>query len=76
MKSYPDDLDAQNSVRKKSRALWELCPPPGKKPLGTWGRPGREGHGFVLGWLEISQNLSKPQVVGVVMGHDPNYPPF
>ena len=33
LKSYPDDIGARNSLRKKTRALWELCPPPGKKTL-------------------------------------------
>lgn len=33
LKSYPDDLDAQNNLRKKSKAIWELCPPPGKKKV-------------------------------------------
>ena len=33
LKSYPDDIGARNSLRKKTRALWELCPPPGKKKV-------------------------------------------
>lgn len=33
LKSYPDDISQRNSLGKKTRALWELCPPPGKKKV-------------------------------------------